>query len=163
LDWLIRCFDPQTQDKAAGEYRLLICDGHDSHITAEWIAHCIDNDILLMILPPHSSHLTQPLDVGVFGPLKKHMAWEIEPLIRLGVLRIQKVEWLTAFVRAHDKALCAKNILSGFRGTGIYPFLLTKVLHRVTSSPPPQPPSQLSTPENPATVFDKAILASSPQ
>ena len=28
-----------VRDKAAGEYRLLICDGHDSHITAEFIAH----------------------------------------------------------------------------------------------------------------------------
>jgi len=41
---------------------MLICDGHDSHITGDFIGHCMDNDILLMILPPHSSHLTQPLD-----------------------------------------------------------------------------------------------------
>jgi hypothetical protein len=25
---------------------------------------------VLFVLPPHSSHLTQPLDVGIFGPLK---------------------------------------------------------------------------------------------
>ena len=99
-----RCFDPETRDKADGEYRLLICDGHDSHITGDFIAHCMDNNILLMILPPHSSHLTQPLDVGVFGALKKQMATEIEPLMRTGVARIQKIEWLTAFVAAHDKA-----------------------------------------------------------
>jgi len=94
--------------------------GHDSHIrpTAEFIAHCIDNEILLMILP-HSSHLTQPLDVGVFGALKKHMAAELYPLMRTGVARIQKVEWLTAFVAAHEKALSTKNILGGFRGTDI--------------------------------------------
>ena len=114
VDWLIRCFDPETRDKAAGEYRFLICDSHDSHITAEFIAHCIDNKILLMILPPHSSHLTQPLDVGVFGPLKKHMATEIEPLMAMGVARIQKVEWLTTFVAAHDKAVSMRNIFSGF-------------------------------------------------
>ena len=87
MQWLRRCFEPETREKAAGEYRLLICDGHDSHITGEWVAHCMDNDILLAILPPHSSHLTQPLDVGVFGSLKKHMAAEIDPLIRLGVAR----------------------------------------------------------------------------
>ena len=51
---------------------MLICDGHDSHITGDFIEFCMDNNILLMILPPHSSHLTQPLDVGVFGALKKH-------------------------------------------------------------------------------------------
>jgi len=59
-----------------------------------------------MILPPHSSHMTQPLDVGVFGPLKKHMAAEIDPLIWTGVPRIQKVEWLMAFVAAHNRAVC---------------------------------------------------------
>jgi DDE superfamily endonuclease len=81
LEWLTKCFEPETRAKAVGEYRLLICDGYNSHITAKWIAHYIDNNILLMILPPHSSHLTQPLDVGVFGALKKHMAAEIDPLI----------------------------------------------------------------------------------
>ena len=85
IQWLRQCFEPETREKAAGEYRLLICDGHDSHITGEWVAHCMDNDILLLILPPHSSHLTQPLDVEVFGSLKKHMAAKIDPLIRLGV------------------------------------------------------------------------------
>ena len=85
-------FEPATHDKAAGEYGLLICDGHDSYITGQYIGHCMDNNIVLMILPPHSSHLTQPLDVGVFGPLKKHMAAEVDPLIRTGISRIQKVE-----------------------------------------------------------------------
>jgi hypothetical protein len=33
-------------------------------------------------MPPHSSHLLQPLDVGCFGPLKKVYGREIEPLIR---------------------------------------------------------------------------------
>jgi DDE superfamily endonuclease/Tc5 transposase DNA-binding domain/helix-turn-helix, Psq domain len=159
LDWLIRCFDPETRNKAVGEYRLLICDGHDSHITAEFVAYCIDHKILLMILPPHSSHLTQPLDVGVFGSLKKHMASELYPLMRTGVARIQKVEWLTAFVAAHERALSAKNIRSGFRGTGIHPFLPTKVLRRVASSP--QQESRPSTP-NPLTPFNETVLTDSP-
>ena len=162
LDWLVRCFEPETCDKAAGEYRLLICDGHDSHITAEFIAYCMDNKILLMILPPHSSHLTQPLDIGVFGVLKKHMVRELYPLMRTGIARIQKVEWLTAFVAVHDRAVSTKNILNGFRGTSIYPFLPTKVLRRVTRSPSPQPQLQPSTPSNTLTPFNKAVLTDSP-
>jgi hypothetical protein len=121
----------------------------------------MENNILLMILPPHTSHLTQPLDVGVFGALKKQMAVEIEPLVRTGIARIQKVEWLTAFVIAHDKAVSAKNILSGFRGTGIHPFLPTKVLRRV-ASPSPEPPSRPSTPPNPLAPFNQAVLTDSP-
>ena len=72
LEWLHRCFDPATREKAKGKYRMLICDGHDSHITGDFIGHCMDNDILLMILPPHSSHLTQPLDVGVWSIEEGH-------------------------------------------------------------------------------------------
>jgi len=52
------------------------------------------------------------------------------------VFSIQKVEWLMAFVVAHDKAVCNKNTLGGFRGTGIHPFLPTKVLRRLASSQP---------------------------
>ena len=66
--WLTRCFEPETRDKAVGEYRLLICDGHDSHIIGPFIAHCIDNKIILFILSPHSSHMTPPLDVSRTHP-----------------------------------------------------------------------------------------------
>ena len=56
-----------------GEPQLLICDGHDSHISADFIRHCIANDIVLLLLPPHSSHLLQPLNVSVFSSLKQVM------------------------------------------------------------------------------------------
>ena len=161
MKWLTQCFEPTTRDKAAGEYRLLICDGHDSHITGQWVAHCMDNNIIPMILPPHSSHFTQPLDVAVFGPLKKHMATEIEPLIRV-VSRIQKVEWLAAFVAAHNKALSTRNIMSGFHGTGIRPFDPAKVLNRITTKPSPPTETRPSTPPIPQTPFDDMVLTSSP-
>ena len=161
IKWLRECFEPLTREKAASKYRLLICDGHDSHITGEFIGHCMDNDILLFILPPHSSHLTQPLDVGVFRPLKKYMAKELQPLISTGLARLQKVEWLTAFVKAHKQAFSAPNIFGGFRGTGIHPFQPRKVLNRVPLSAPtevnPASPPPIST-----TPFNDAVLTNSP-
>ena len=57
LEWLKRIFEPLTRTKANGKYRLLICDGHDSHISGSFIAYCLQNRILLMILPPYTSHL----------------------------------------------------------------------------------------------------------
>jgi hypothetical protein len=84
LQWLREVFEPWTQEKANGNPRLLICDGHDSHITASWIAHCMRNNIIFMVLPPHSSHLTQPLDVGVLVRLK--LIWP-QPLNRLSAPR----------------------------------------------------------------------------
>lgn len=34
------------------------------------IAYCIEHAIDLLILPPHTWHMLQPLDVSVFSPLK---------------------------------------------------------------------------------------------
>ena len=82
-----------------------------------------------MVLPPHSSHLTQPLDVGVFGPLKTLMASEMEPLISTELHRILKAEWLTAYVEAHKKPFLVQNVLTGFCGTGIQLFNPSKVIN----------------------------------
>ena len=70
LEWLKKCFEPATREKTDEEPRLLICDDHDSHISADFIRHCIANDIVLLLLPPHSSHLLQSLDVDIFFSLK---------------------------------------------------------------------------------------------
>ena len=85
VQWLKKCFEPVTQEKADGEPRLLICDGHDSHISAAFIYHCMQNDIVLLLLLPHSSHLMQPLDVGVFGPLKTAISAQLAHLISTGI------------------------------------------------------------------------------
>ena len=49
---------------------VLIMDGHGSHLTYPTVQTCLKNDILLICLPPHTSHALQPLDVGVFRSLK---------------------------------------------------------------------------------------------
>lgn len=68
----IEYFEVRTQGnlQSPDEYRLIIYDGHDSHISASMVNFCIQHRIDLLLLPPHSSHLIQPLDVAVFGPLK---------------------------------------------------------------------------------------------
>ena len=73
---------------------MLICDRHNSHITEDFVEHCLKNRIVLMILPSYSFHLTQPLDVGLFGSLKKLLASKLEPSIRTGVSRIHKPEFI---------------------------------------------------------------------
>ena len=64
--------------KANEQMRLLIYDDHDNHITSKWIEYCMNSNIVIMILPSHSSHLTQSLDVAIFNPLNRHMTTKIE-------------------------------------------------------------------------------------
>jgi len=114
-----------------------------------------------MILPLHSSHMTQPLDVGVFTLLKKHMVAEIDPFIQTDISRIQKIEWLTAFVAAHDHAICNRNIRSRFHSIGIYPFSPVKVINHVDCRLDFKPTTRSTTPPIDPTPFNKSVLTSS--
>jgi hypothetical protein len=51
---------------------LLIMDNHTTHISLEAINYIRENGIVLVLLslPPHSSHRMQPLDISVYGPFK---------------------------------------------------------------------------------------------
>jgi len=53
--------------------KLLVGDNLSSHISMEVIRLCKENDVEFVCLPPNSTHLIQPLDVGFFGPMKR--AW----------------------------------------------------------------------------------------
>jgi hypothetical protein len=78
LEWLKRVFEPSIRAKATLsngklQQRLLICNGYDSYISGSFISYCIQNQISLLILPPHTSHVLQPLDVAIFVPLKSRL------------------------------------------------------------------------------------------
>ncbi|KAF4621713.1 hypothetical protein G7Y89_g14491 [Cudoniella acicularis] len=97
FEWLRKVFEPESGKKSGHQPRLLIMDGHSSHITGDMIALCMENDIDLLILPSHCSHLLQPLDVGVYGPLKRFHAQEVDRYTRAGIKRIQRSHWVEIF------------------------------------------------------------------
>ena len=49
----------------------MIVDGHSSHVNMGLVTLADDLRILLFILPPHTTHRLQPLDVGLFSPLSQ--------------------------------------------------------------------------------------------
>ena len=75
---------------------LLIMDNHISHIGYRVVQYCKSNGIILFTLPPHTSHVLQPLDKGLFGPLKEDMKkehWEwmrLHPGQRIGIYDVPK-------------------------------------------------------------------------
>ena len=68
LNWLLTCFLPETAPKK-DMYRLLILDGHNSHISVDFMYECKIRKVLLLFLPAHSSHVLQPLDLGTFSSI----------------------------------------------------------------------------------------------
>ena len=53
---------------------LLIQDGHSSHVSIELVELARKNDIYLLCLPSHTSHILQPLDVGCFKSFKANFS-----------------------------------------------------------------------------------------
>lgn len=47
-----------------------IHDGLIAHISEILFAQCAERNIQIVLIPPHSSHLVQPLDQGAFRSMK---------------------------------------------------------------------------------------------
>jgi hypothetical protein len=137
--WVKHCFDPATHEKTNGQYCLLLCDGHDSHISAQFVRYCIDNKIILFLLPPHASHLLQPLDVGVFGPLKIAMSYQLSKLFAIEISRLQKIEWMENYKTARLTGITSRNILGGWRGSSLFPTNPHRVLRLISERSTPSP------------------------
>jgi hypothetical protein len=130
VEWL-KHFNAHTKARTVGARRLLILDGHESHHSLEFQELCKENNIYTLCMPPHSSHLLQPLDVGCFSPLKRAYSRKIESLIRHHINHITKLEFLPAFKVAYDRSFTSANILSAFRGAGLVPLQPDTVLSKL--------------------------------
>ncbi len=90
---------------------MLIVDGHGSHITTDAIAYCIQRKIILLCLPPHTTHLLQPLDVDVFAPLATAYKARVQQATRLeGEYSIDKVDFIELYQEARKIAITSSNI-----------------------------------------------------
>jgi len=97
--WLKDCFNKHTQQKVQGAHHLLILDGHSSHITLEFIQQAWESCIVCLCLPPHATHLLQPLDVSIFGPLQNAFTAEVDKFAGAN-LSISKKEFLKMYSKA---------------------------------------------------------------
>ncbi|CEJ58354.1 hypothetical protein PMG11_07013 [Penicillium brasilianum] len=131
LQW-IQLFNKLTKDSAKGTHRLLI---------------------ILFFLPPHSSHILQPLDVGVFSAYKHwHSEWVYDATIS-GYERITKDDFLGAISQIRQKTFKPSTIKLGFRLIGLWPINPNIVLEDLVdqvdevefSYNTPSPPSSIAT------------------
>ena len=102
---------------------LLIIDSHKSHVyNYPFLQYMLSNNIQVMAIPAHCSHIVQPLDNVPFACFKrsweKHLDnWNFQ---HLGAL-LNKANFFTVFNRAFYSSMSESNIKAGFKNTGIYP------------------------------------------
>ncbi|KIJ94695.1 hypothetical protein K443DRAFT_51695, partial [Laccaria amethystina LaAM-08-1] len=121
-DWMMKDFDPQTKEKAAGETRVLLMDGHSSHFTADLLEYCLANNIEVYGYPPHCTHALQSLDVVYFAKMKECWKEAINKHEKLHHRGVNKEDFAKVWGSAYIKAFTKENIRSAFKKTGIWPY-----------------------------------------
>lgn len=103
---------------------LLIMDGHSTHVkNLNLVELARQNSVHILIIPPHTSHRLQPLDVSFMFPLSTYYEQEVRSWLRNNpgkVVTINNVGSL--FGKAYQRAATTQNAISGFKNTGICPF-----------------------------------------
>jgi hypothetical protein len=141
LAWLEQVFDRYTKAKARRRWRLLILDGHGSHVTRAFIEYCDNHRILLLIFPPHATHTLQPLDVVCFKPLSQNYSNEVEhrQFEARGNGSVTKADFVSLFWPAWVNTFTKSLVLKAFEATGIHPPNADVILDRFKTTTPPSP------------------------
>jgi hypothetical protein len=116
-------FMKYVQGRDPSEPLILLYDGHKSHVSLGLIDWAKELNLILFVLPPHTSHILQPLDVGCFGPFQK-----IYDNLKAKFMRenssssIPKHSVCNLGCKAYMLGLTPTNLCSSFRKCGIYLF-----------------------------------------
>jgi hypothetical protein len=113
-------------------------DNLSSHLSLKIMEQCREH-IRLIFLPPNSTHLTQPLDVAVFAPMKKQWRKElddykqycVEKNIRNVTIPKDKFGGILKGMLEKNVESNARNIKAGFAAYGIFPLNQERVLARL--------------------------------
>lgn len=133
-DWFESLFLPAVKNLAGP--KVMIGDNLSSHISIRVLELCKSHNIQFVCLPPNTTHLTQPLNVAFFSPMKR--IWQY-------ILRKWKESKSSAKFQTVPKDIFpgllnelnglkenqAVNIISGFSKCGIFPLNKQMLLDRL--------------------------------
>jgi hypothetical protein len=90
---------PGTEEKAEEDlvWRLLVIDGFSGHGSFAFREYCIKFNILVAFLLPDSTHMLQPMDLGVFQWLKNAHQKRLRDALRKGNLSFNRRDFAGSF------------------------------------------------------------------
>ena len=149
---------------------ILIQDNHASHLSLPLIELCRANDIILLNLPPHTTHILQPLD-QLFDTLKSAFTniARTASLLRENLI-ISKTKF-TPVLKQALKSLTPKKVATAFRKTGIHPIdrhaidktKLISDMHHRPKEPLTQPTLYMECTSEPASPTLPSHIPNHPQ
>jgi hypothetical protein len=80
----------------------------------DFMTICYLNNVYLLFLPAHTSHVLQPLDLGYFSSLKTvYRRLANDYLTFSDITRLGKAAFLEFYAKARETGLRSSNICSG--------------------------------------------------
>ena len=108
---------------------LLIIDSHKSHVyNLAFFDQMKENNIHVMAIPPHTSHILQPLDSTPFVQFKHN--WQAKLLewnFTKGAKVLANRFFFEVFWPSWRESMTVGNIQSSFRKTGIFPVNMSAI------------------------------------
>jgi hypothetical protein len=130
--WMAEAFVPHIKQQREKfempqQTALLTLDGHVSHESLHTLEYAKANNIIILCLPAHATHILQPLDVSFFRSLKHNWDLMCEDFARdprnQGTF-VNKYSFCNVFSKAWAAATGKKDtITNGFKRCGFFPFV----------------------------------------
>lgn len=123
LEWLTHFIKCTKLEKGQRNQILLIMDGHSTHTkNIDAINLARDYGIVMLSLPPHTTHKLQPLDVSFFKPLKNRFNAAGEAWMRNHPDSVIKQANIAEILGvAYPRAVCMETAMNGFEACGLWP------------------------------------------
>ena len=123
LSWFTKLFLPAVAHLTKTAPVFLIQDGHHSHISLELIRKARDNNIVILCLPPNTTHLLQPFDIAVFAPIKKEWKKILKQYkLETKGQKVSKEVFPSLLGKLWESSLKPSHCRTGFRGAGLVPY-----------------------------------------
>ena len=90
----------------------------------------------------HTLHLLQPLDVGVFGPLKQNYKTLLAERTRFTTYNIDKADFISLIQKARQQGITTRNIQSAWRATCLIPCNPSAFFDKIPASHTDSSPTQ---------------------
>lgn len=127
-EWFETLLLPRLK-KLSGK-KVVIGDNLSTHLSVHVLRLCQTHDISFICLPANSTHLTQPLDMAYFAPLKRGWRkilseWKENGGFTCATLQKQDFPLLLEYIEPSSK----ENLISGFKTCGIYLVRVEELLY----------------------------------
>ena len=91
--------------------------------------YCLENDIIVLYLPPHTSHILQLLDLSIFRSIKALYQKTVRKVTAGDTQRILRHQFIDIYEQIRPAAMSKSNIEAGWRKSGLYPHDSSQLLN----------------------------------